>query len=104
MENKSVYTNPPESVLAGERSFTRLELTFDDSVFGPVKTLQYFAALNILPSSFSLEQKQERVVITLVTRVTPRSKRVIEKIRVLPTLLNFRATEVCEDPWESFLI
>ena len=96
MENKSVYTNPPDPISADERSFTRLELTFDESVFGPVKTLQYFAALNILPSSFSLEQKQESVVVTLVTLSTPRSKRVIEKIRVLPTLLGFRASKECE--------
>ena len=92
MDNKSVYTDPPAPRLEEERCFIRLELIFDGAVFGPVKTLQYFAALNILPSSYLLECKNENVVVTLLTSSTPSTDRLIEKIRVLPTLLNFKAT------------
>ena len=94
MNKRSVYASAPKARQPEELSYTELELTFEASVFGPVKTLQYFAALNILPSEFSLECKEECVEVKLVALSTPASERLFKKIRTLPTLINYDDTRL----------
>lgn len=72
-----------------------VEAHFTADVFGPVKCLQLFAALNVLPDRFLIERMDEnntwRVhIIFCETSDAERIRRVLAKIAALPTAMDVR--------------
>lgn len=66
-----------------------VSLQFRDDVFGPVKALQLFAAVNELPSSYQV-MKNESLngwEVRLICQSTPHTERVLAKLSAMPSVL-----------------
>ena len=85
-----VYPAPPAQPEPDPSSITLARITFDSSVVGPVKALGYFAALDFLPTRFLIEQRDDSFYVQLEAPSGPRTDRILNKVSVLPTVIDCR--------------
>ena len=82
-----VYPTPQTQPEPDPSSVTRARIIFDSSVVGPVKALGFFAALDFLPTRFSIEQDEDLWCVQLEAPSGPSTDRILNKVSVLPTVV-----------------
>lgn len=84
-----------EPNLSAQQDVETFEIEYVDDVFGPVKSLQLFAAINQLPERFTVRRNETAPgwKVLLCTPVTDQSQRVLSKISMMPAVVDFRRVD-----------
>ena len=85
----NLCSSPPGA--ASDLCISDIYLEFGEDVFGPVKALQLFAAINVLPDNYEISRARNRQgwTVTLTVKLTRRVERVLSNIRSLPALQTY---------------
>ena len=82
-----VYPTPQTQPEPDPSSVTQARITLGPSVAGPVKVLGFFAALDFLPTRFSVEQDEDLWCVQLEAPSGTSTDRILNKVSVLPTVI-----------------
>lgn len=74
------------------------EILFEDDVFGPVKALQLFAAIDRLPRNYQSARRPDDNgwVVSLTITSCPRIDRVLAKVAQMPTVISLSRREAVQ--------